>query len=382
MMPLIKWAGGKSNELKYIESMIPSYENYFEPFFGGGALFFNLEPKCAYLNDISPDLISFYKLLKEKNGRREKFRKELCAYVRNWSEIDRYLRRFGNSFLEIYDEYRRKRISDAQFTKKVTELFEKKILLFNGQFSDEFAIKREDLRLSIQKSVISRLTRVRDVIDTENGFPDTEVMKNVETAFRSGFYLHFRSVMNEAISGRLQLSKERRVANYYFVREFCYGGMFRFNASGAFNVPYGGNAYNKKDFGAKVNNLFSDKVGRLMNRTTIENKDFEVFLTKHKPTGKDFVFFDPPYDTEFSGYEENPFERKDQERLANVILRLKAKFILIIKETPFIMSLYEHKGFKIEPFDKTYMFNIKGRHDREVRHLIIHNLTEKQSKLS
>jgi len=167
------------------------------------------------------------------------------------------------------------------------------------------------------------------------------------------------------------------------VREFCYGGMFRFNRKGGFNVPYGGNAYNKKDFRKKVDYLFSNDVLKLFKRTEISNSDFEEFLKKHKPGKNDFVFFDPPYDTEFSEYEENAFTKEDQRRLAETIKKLDAKFILIIKETPFILGLYKGiKGVKITKFGKSYLFGIKGRTDREVTHLIIHNIAESQQRLN
>ena len=61
---LIKWPGGKTREIKYIESLIPEYDRYIEPFFGGGAMFFHLKPKKAIINDISANLIHFYKLTK------------------------------------------------------------------------------------------------------------------------------------------------------------------------------------------------------------------------------------------------------------------------------------------------------------------------------
>ena len=47
MRPIIKWPGGKSGEIAEIEPLIPSYNRYIEPFFGGGALFFHLAPEAA-----------------------------------------------------------------------------------------------------------------------------------------------------------------------------------------------------------------------------------------------------------------------------------------------------------------------------------------------
>ena len=52
MQTLIKWPGGKTKEFIYIKDLIPSFERYIEPFFGGGGIFFQLEPKNAIINDI------------------------------------------------------------------------------------------------------------------------------------------------------------------------------------------------------------------------------------------------------------------------------------------------------------------------------------------
>jgi DNA adenine methylase len=65
MKPLIKYRGGKSNEIPNIEKHILRYKGrYIEPFFGGGALYFHLEPKQAIINDINSKLIAFYKGVK------------------------------------------------------------------------------------------------------------------------------------------------------------------------------------------------------------------------------------------------------------------------------------------------------------------------------
>ena len=57
--PILKWAGGKTQLLKHIVPLIPKKINkYYEPFFGGGALFFNLMPKDYLISDINPELIN------------------------------------------------------------------------------------------------------------------------------------------------------------------------------------------------------------------------------------------------------------------------------------------------------------------------------------
>ena len=61
LKPMIKYRGGKSKEIPAIMWRIPRFRGrYFEPFFGGGALFFHLEPREAVINDINPQLMQFY----------------------------------------------------------------------------------------------------------------------------------------------------------------------------------------------------------------------------------------------------------------------------------------------------------------------------------
>lgn len=61
MNPILKYRGGKSREIIKFEQYIPrNFDTYIEPFFGGGAVYFHLEPQCAIINDINEKLISFY----------------------------------------------------------------------------------------------------------------------------------------------------------------------------------------------------------------------------------------------------------------------------------------------------------------------------------
>ena len=111
-----------------------------------------------------------------------------------------------------------------------------------------------------------------------------------------------------------------------------------------------------------------------MSRTTIESMDFESFLKKHQPTKNDFVFFDPPYDSNFSTYAENKFNLGDQSRLARYLIKkCKAKWMIIIKKTEFVYSLYKDQGLTITSFDKKYKTNMKKRNNQNVEHLIITN---------
>lgn len=74
MKPMIKYRGGKSKEIPHIMQHVPIYNGrYIEPFFGGGAVFFHLEPQRAIINDINAPLMSFYLGVRDnyQNLRRE-----------------------------------------------------------------------------------------------------------------------------------------------------------------------------------------------------------------------------------------------------------------------------------------------------------------------
>lgn len=67
LSPFLKWAGGKRQLLDKIIDMMPkSFNNYYEPFIGGGALLFELQPAKAVINDINASLINAYITIAEK----------------------------------------------------------------------------------------------------------------------------------------------------------------------------------------------------------------------------------------------------------------------------------------------------------------------------
>ena len=60
--PILKWAGGKTQMLGDLLPKVPaSYGRYIEPFFGGGAMFFALQPENAVIADSNPELINMYR---------------------------------------------------------------------------------------------------------------------------------------------------------------------------------------------------------------------------------------------------------------------------------------------------------------------------------
>ena len=65
--PFVKWAGGKRQLLDEIRSRLPEgYGDYYEPFVGGGAVFLDLAPNNATINDINASLINAYRQIRDR----------------------------------------------------------------------------------------------------------------------------------------------------------------------------------------------------------------------------------------------------------------------------------------------------------------------------
>jgi DNA adenine methylase len=70
LKPLVKWSGGKSDEIKMFESYFPGhYTKYIEPFVGGGSVYFYLNPDDAVISDVHTELIHFYKSIGDEKGK-------------------------------------------------------------------------------------------------------------------------------------------------------------------------------------------------------------------------------------------------------------------------------------------------------------------------
>jgi DNA adenine methylase len=66
--PFLKWAGGKRQLLPVIKKLLPpTYETYYEPFVGAGAVLFNLKPLSAVINDVNSELINCYKVVRDNS---------------------------------------------------------------------------------------------------------------------------------------------------------------------------------------------------------------------------------------------------------------------------------------------------------------------------
>lgn len=91
--PIVKWVGGKRQLMfELLKNMPANYNRYFEPFIGGGALFFELQPENAYISDMNEELINLYSVVRDDvDGLIEDLEKHEVSkeYFLNIRNIDR-----------------------------------------------------------------------------------------------------------------------------------------------------------------------------------------------------------------------------------------------------------------------------------------------------
>lgn len=258
LKPLIKWSGGKGDEIKQFEHHLPaSYTTYIEPFIGGGALFFHLCPDKAVIADVHTELVDFYASI--------------------------------------------------------------------------------------------GLGRSQDIYDFMQNTPNDE-----ET------YYKVRDTMQ--INDRLDNAKR-----FYYQRKTCFRGMLRYNKSGKFNIPFG--KYKTINYDA----LKDPEYENLLKRTTILHGGFAETFNKYNDESN-FMFLDPPYDSEFTDYGYCTFGKEEQKQLADLFKTTKNKCLMIIGKTAFIEELYA--GYIVGEYSKQYKFKLyAGRIGEEIntKHLIIKN---------
>ena len=369
LQPIIKWAGGTEKELKYIIPNAPEYNNYYEPFVGGGSVFAALRAGHYYINDLSTELISLYKNIVDHN---ELFFQYADAVDKSWQNAHLFFLSNGCEIREQYLSYRENKISKDDIKSYVSDFCQRKQTEVVAIIEQMLTYDQTTFLSEMKKNLYRKLTRMKDLEMQKHLLPEEDLNDNIETAIKSALYMTFRAEYNKR--AKEGVNDEYYCALFLFIRNYSYSGMFRYNDDGDFNVPYGGIAYNGKSMLKKLNFYRSKPLAQKFKDTTIYNLDFEEFLNKANPAEDDFVFLDPPYDSEFSTYAQNEFTRADQERLANYMIhKCKAKWMMIIKNTDFIYGLYNQPGISIKTFDKEYLVSFMNRNDKKVTHLMITN---------
>ena len=95
--PIVKWVGGKRQLMfELLKNMPKDYNRYFEPFIGGGALFFELQPNNAYISDMNEELINLYQVVRDNvyelitDLQKHDISKEYFMEIRNIDRTEEY----------------------------------------------------------------------------------------------------------------------------------------------------------------------------------------------------------------------------------------------------------------------------------------------------
>lgn len=233
--------------------------------------------------------------------------------------------------------------------------------------------------LAPKKAIINdsnaELMNVYQVLCDDSKFKKMcRVLNNYEANHSEEFFYEIRNKdKNKNTFNRL--SDYTRAARTIYLNKACFNGLYRVNSKNEFNVPFG-----KK---SKVNtydgnNLITVSNYLTMNDINILNKDFEEVLKDAKKG--DFVYFDPPYDSDnniFTSYTEEGFGKEEQRRLAKVFKELDQKGVYVMlsnHNTTLINELY--KDYHIHVIEAKRNINSNGKKRGKVEEVIITNFTK------
>lgn len=268
--PILKWVGGKRQLLDEITPLIPKSSTYVEPFVGGGAVVFSLQPKKAVLSDFNGELINVYQCIKDDPD-------DLLSLLREHAEKN----------------------TDKYF----------------------YSIR---------------------ALDREPGY---SALSNVE-----------------------------RAARIIYLNRTCYNGLYRVNAAGQFNAPYGRYkhpAIVQEPIIRAVSDYFRE------NEITLMQCDYTKAL-KGLNRGA-FVYLDPPYmplseTSAFTGYTEGGFDYEEQVRLKKTCDKLVSEGIHFLQsnsDCTQIRELYADQHFHVKTVKAKRAINSKSNLRGEINEVLI-----------
>ena len=112
--PFIKWAGGKRQLLAQIRERMPeSFNNYYEPFVGGGAVIFDLLPTSAVINDINKALVNAYRQICNASD----------EFLKKLNELDEAMWEDGKEYYYSLREHYNDKLMKEEFDVELAALF-------------------------------------------------------------------------------------------------------------------------------------------------------------------------------------------------------------------------------------------------------------------
>jgi len=181
------------------------------------------------------------------------------------------------------------------------------------------------------------------------------------------FYQLIRSRFNESHPDSIESA-----VGVYTLNKLCFNGLYRENASGGFNVPFG-----KKNSFPAIEKADFHNVSELLGATEILNSDFES--TVSNAIAGDFVYLDPPYiplagSPSFTSYHASGFGLEEQIRLASVMVELKSRGVKAMcsnSDTPLTREVFS--ALRLDQLQAPRMVSARAVGRGSVSELVITN---------
>jgi DNA adenine methylase len=285
LKPFIKWPGGKTSELEFIDAYAPKkYSRFFDPFVGGGSVLFSIPVEIkSFANDLCKELIDLYNF----GGIDSNFSTRLLNLADQWDALH-------------FNPNEKKQLIDLNFEA----LSKVGLDLLVGDLEFNNLVDYFHLRLEID--LPKKLARIKKIeADRNTKISQEDFFASMEGILKSSLYMAIRSRYNQLRTAGIYNAD--RTIYFYFLREYCYAAMFRFNKSDEFNIPYGGISYNDKSLIPKIKSLTSPEMQARLNNTIFSSVDFRDFIETNHFNEDDFIFVDPPYDSTFNDYDGKSF---------------------------------------------------------------------------
>jgi DNA adenine methylase len=162
-------------------------------------------------------------------------------------------------------------------------------------------------------------------------------------------YYAYRDWFNALVKTDAGKFSSRAAELFYYLNRSCYNGLCRLNLSGEFNVPRG----KYKTVNYRVD--FSEYAAPLQRWALVVSQFSWLSLFSD-----DFVFVDPPYDSEFTSYDGTRFTWEDQVRVAERFAQHPGPVVATNQATERVISLYTGLGYKVDTAEAPRSISANG----------------------
>ena len=335
MEPLVKWYGGlDSNKTELIRSMIPGrFDHYYEPFLGGGALYFSMEGSTCYVNDKCKELMNIYRLVRKENRQFSTHFKMMCAA---WLKMEAIYLRIIDKLEDIVERNRVGAYPD--FMRLVNDVNELADQITYQDIFRHVIPDPQDFKMEKRHQVLQEILRMEKLIDLD----DEDVKLNLLVALKESIYSFLTEVLN-----RTSVDAEVKAAALAFILNYSADVPFRKDECKEYRLPFGGRKYCNKMLREQVKMLGSTKLQRHFERTTFGNMNALDFLQKYEPTADDFVFLDPPDEVK-KGPGAWDFSPEAHQKLASYLIEeCDAKWLLMVKPNISSLPMYQSAHLRV-----------------------------------